>query len=438
MVLNIFQEASFHRLCDNPAGQVICELLTHISPRVQAVSGALVWLLVVRALRWRRYNAIHRQFQAKYETMTPEEAQKIIQVSTLYDMPLLLNYSLAFALFKTYGIPSISSLLVTTKELSSKETVSKRYADTEILISTFVGCPISGFLDPSFAANKGQHAQPADDPRAMIALARVNWLHSQYNISNDNFLYTLALFVQEPKTWAERYGWRPLSPLEQRAFYVYWVEIGKRMGIQNIPKSKEELIAWSKKYEKGYMVPNPINAEVASYTLDELLFAVPEAFGLKSFALRVSICLLDDIVRLSMLQPEQPWYLHAFVRFQLSSIAFIQRWWLLPRLSPRSIADVRLPKVSADASCPRSHPNKWLARPWYKPEATGLGYYRDQFLVFLGWHSEMPGAHLKSSGYLLEELGPLKFENVGHEEVMQKAAELQGCPVPGPWRNIRS
>ena len=49
------------------------------------------------------------------------------------------------------------------------------------------------------------------------------------------------------------------------------------------------------------MVPDPVNAEVASYTLDELLFAVPEAFGLKTFAQRISICLLEDAVRVSML-----------------------------------------------------------------------------------------------------------------------------------------
>jgi hypothetical protein len=49
------------------------------------------------------------------------------------------------------------------------------------------------------------------------------------------------------------------------------------------------------------MVPDPINAEVASYTLDELLFAAPEAFGLKTFAQRISICLLEDVVRVSML-----------------------------------------------------------------------------------------------------------------------------------------
>lgn len=52
--------------------------------------------------------------------------------------------------------------------------------------------------------------------------------------------------------------------------------------------------------------------------------------------------------------------------------------------------------------------------------------------------------------------GPLKFEHstsrfffifnlilidlfpVGREEVMQKAAALQGCPVPEHWRQIRS
>jgi len=46
-----------------------------------------------------------------------------------------------------------------------------------------VGCPISGFLDPHYAKkNEESNTQPAEDPRAMIALARTNWLHSHYNI----------------------------------------------------------------------------------------------------------------------------------------------------------------------------------------------------------------------------------------------------------------
>ena len=107
MILDIFQEPSFHRLCGTPAGQVFCGFLANISPPVQAVfGGLLIWLVAVRAFRWKRYNAIHRQFQAKHEELTPEEAQKIIQVSTMYDMPFLMNYAIAFALFKTYGIVS--------------------------------------------------------------------------------------------------------------------------------------------------------------------------------------------------------------------------------------------------------------------------------------------------------------------------------------------
>ena len=49
------------------------------------------------------------------------------------------------------------------------------------------------------------------------------------------------------------------------------------------------------------MVPNLTSAEVAGHTLDELLFAVPRAFGLKAFAQRISICFLDDVVRVSMM-----------------------------------------------------------------------------------------------------------------------------------------
>ena len=60
-------------------------------------------LALARLLRWRRYNAIHREYVKKYQdgTLNPEEAQRIILVSTRYEVPLLLNYSLAFALFKT-------------------------------------------------------------------------------------------------------------------------------------------------------------------------------------------------------------------------------------------------------------------------------------------------------------------------------------------------
>lgn len=64
------------------------------------------YLSLVRCLRYRRYDKIHAKHQKKFEegTLTPEEAQEIVKVSSCYDMPALLSYSLAFSLFKTYTI----------------------------------------------------------------------------------------------------------------------------------------------------------------------------------------------------------------------------------------------------------------------------------------------------------------------------------------------
>jgi len=56
--------------------------------------------------------------------------------------------------------------------------------------ATFVGCPISGFLEPNAGDMnlKCPNPRPAEDPRAMISLARINWLHSHYRIVSARFL----------------------------------------------------------------------------------------------------------------------------------------------------------------------------------------------------------------------------------------------------------
>lgn len=375
-----------------------------------ASGTAFFYLCLVRVLRWRRYHAVHKKYASSYESrvLTPEEAQEIVHVSSFYDMPLLMNYSLAFALFKTYGIPSISRLLAATKELGSKENVARRYADTEILISTWVLCPISGFYGSLGHKPSGYTSSDAD-PRAMIALARVNWIHSHFKISNDDFLYTLSLFVFEPSIWAARYGWRSLSPLESFAYFVFWSGIGRKMGIKDIPETMEALKAWSLAYEEEHMVPSQTNKDVAGYTTDELLFGCPEILGIKQFLKNLTICLLEDRVRIAMIQPTQPWFLYTFLWFNLRAVAFIQRWFCLPRSWPKSVVDST--DKTLTGTPPRMHPTWWMSRPWYKKESKGFGYLSDRLKVCLGLYTEMPGKGTKSKGYRLEEMGPIRWEN---------------------------
>ena len=75
------------------------------------------------------------------------------------------------------------------------KTGGRRYVDTGVLIRDFT-------------------CSPFDSTRHATALARMNWLHSRYDISNDDMLYTLSVFVTCPQRWLERFEWRGLTELE--------------------------------------------------------------------------------------------------------------------------------------------------------------------------------------------------------------------------------
>ena len=74
-------------------------------PRLSTTTAFFAaYLLLVRSLRWRRYYAIHKKYEGKWRRgeLTPAEAQEIMHTSVFWDQPLLMNKSLAFALFKSY------------------------------------------------------------------------------------------------------------------------------------------------------------------------------------------------------------------------------------------------------------------------------------------------------------------------------------------------
>ncbi|TFK25907.1 hypothetical protein FA15DRAFT_668062 [Coprinopsis marcescibilis] len=400
-----------------------------LQPKVVIPSLLVGYLTLVQLLRWRNYNLIHRKYQKKWENgeLTPQEAQTIMQITVTYEMPLLMRLGLSLALFKTYAIPSISKLLLATKELGSGEKVAKRFADTEIILSTIANCPLSGFKDISL---KKDDNTPAQDSRHSIALARMNYLHSRHKISNDDYLYTLSLFIIEPNVWADRYGWRRLSLIERDAPFIFWSEVGKRMGIKDIPGTFEELVSWSKGYEEQYMVPVESNHLVANLTTAELIAAVPQAFGLRKFVERLTICVLEDRVRIAMMQPEQPSYCIAFINALMGFSGFVQRWMLLPRRHPVLAIQTKLPSSSSE----RSRPNRFRSKPWYKPERSGLGYLLDQLTVKLGIYAALPSHDFRSAGYRLEEVGPLHLEKSGHDETFRDAERIQGCPISELFR----
>ena len=130
-------------------------------------------------------------------------------------------------------------------------------------------------------------------------------------------------------------------------------------------------------YEVKNMIPAKTNKPAAGYTMAELLSAVPIPFGLRSFAVRVALCLLEDRVRVGMMyvfpqtvrhssvqysphhhrQPAQPWLIHALTRGVMAIDWTAQRWFLLPRIYPSLPVKIDLPKPTGER-CPKLHPNK--------------------------------------------------------------------------------
>lgn len=228
--------------------------------------------------------------------MTDDDATQIQLLMSQLEFPFTFEKGLQFALFKTYGIPTISALLMETGEISGPSTASKRYVDTEVLIAEIL-------------------AHPPSAKRSQTAIARTNYIHSHYiragKISNDDMLYTLSLFALEPVRWINRYEWRHVLPFELCAMGAFWKSLGDSMDIsyESLGDGKaawkdglewlEDIRQWSEAYEEMCMVPAETNHATALQTIEILLWPVPSL--LKPMGCQLVSALLEPRLRLAMM-----------------------------------------------------------------------------------------------------------------------------------------
>ena len=175
------------------------------------------------------------------------EDEHIAFLSSAYDFPFDTQRAYELALVRTFCAPRSSKLLVATKELT--ERTQKRYDDTVILISTI-----------------GLHGYSSE--LGTRAIRRMNQLHGRYTIPNDEFLYVLSTFIYEPIRWNARFGWRPLHEHEKLAGFYFWREVGRRMGLYDLPENYEAFEAYNVAYEREHFAYSPNNQLLADATLD--------------------------------------------------------------------------------------------------------------------------------------------------------------------------
>ena len=264
----------------------------------------MLYPLVCALLRNDRLRTMYETFpyttRSSFASMTDDDAQQIQQIAAELEFPFTFEKALQFALFRSYGIPTVAKLLVATSQFSEPSTACKRYVDTTILISEFMGY------------------KPTEE-RTREAIGRMNFIHSGYRKSgkllDDDMLYTLGLFVTEPIRWINKYEWRKLDDIELCALGTFWKSVGDAMGI-SWEKLKsgtggkegtwidglqwvEEVMEWCEQYEEDSMVPNIDSRKTADETTRILLWSLPGP--LKGVGKHLVSALMDDRLRSAMM-----------------------------------------------------------------------------------------------------------------------------------------
>ncbi|KAK2757256.1 hypothetical protein FQN54_004770 [Arachnomyces sp. PD_36] len=384
--------------------------------RVYILSGVIVsYLYLVRLLRYRRRDNLPKKLRledrASFSRMTIEEAHSILLLLVDQEFPTILHTSLFFALFKTYGIPSISELLVATGQFAGPCAASKRAADTGVLLREIV-------------LNK------VGSDRSTDGIARMNYLHSRYRksskISDNDMLYTLSLFALEPVRWVGRYEWRELTDLERCALGVFWKDLGEAMeipydalrpgedGFRDGLHWMEQINQWSLRYEKKYMDPAPTNAKLLASTMDVALFYVPVMF--RGVAEKLISTLLEPRLRIAMMIDDPPASYERFLKLVTSIRKLIIRHLCLPTPYFRRW---RILSKKPDPKTGNLHNLYYRAHPWYvKPTISARWKLRSWVIWLIG--GVLPGdegSRYHPEGYHIPSVGPEGLQGKGEEEM---------------------
>lgn len=209
----------------------------------------------------------------RIEALDPRrDHAEIYRLMGTREFPWDLNQALSFALFRTYAVPSIGGLLARTGEFTQRP--QKRYDDTVLLLDAVL-----------------EHGPASDQGRT--AIRRMNQMHRAHGVGDDDLRYVLATFVVLPIRWIDAYGWRRLTETERIASAEYYRDLGRRMGIRDIPRTWQSFAHLLDGYEREHFGFDAGARDVAQATLDLLATFPPHDKLPEALVRRISLAVLD-------------------------------------------------------------------------------------------------------------------------------------------------
>lgn len=156
-----------------------------------------------------------------------------------------------------------------------------------------------------------------DSPRGREILRFINRGHRGTLVAGHNAFALAALAVTLVR-WLDRYGWRPVTSGERAALATFYAELGRRMGVRDLPRVYDELAAYLAGCEVGFE-PTPAGRLYSERTLAMARARV--AWPLRPLVRPVIAALLDPGVRaaVGLRAPAKP------VRLAVSAVLRVRR-----------------------------------------------------------------------------------------------------------------
>ncbi len=98
----------------------------------------------------------------------------------------------------------------------------------------------------------GEFYKHGDSEEGKKAITLLNFIHSHFDITNEENLYTLATIVCEPRRMGVFLSNKEMfSKKEFRALYNFWKRICELMNIHSIPENEEVMYNWYHSFEQN-------------------------------------------------------------------------------------------------------------------------------------------------------------------------------------------
>jgi hypothetical protein len=173
-------------------------------------------------------------------------------------------------------------------------------------------------------------------PRGAQLIARMNQIHGQLHIRQEDCVYVLTSFMFEPIRWNARFGWRRFTEAEKHANHCFWREVGHRMQITAIPEGYEACERYNEDYERQTLRRTRSSVELAAVVVALLERRMPPP--VRPLVRPGLLALVDDsLLACFDLPPASPrlrWLVPELLRLRALALR-----WRPPRRTPAHDAD---------------------------------------------------------------------------------------------------